>query len=186
MGGYQPFSQSDVASSSYQEVKQAEGGDQEKHGGSKERRRKSKKSERKSQKEMTIPDNTSSSPMNRGGPTPSNAGLDNDFSTQIMMEQQRILDNNKQQLMSKSSKRIGEYKTAELDASKSDLRASVISSQVDVSSNHPDFKRRISKDKKMERENKSKTLFGQIGMINSLSQKKMIDSSSKSPSFLTE
>lgn len=77
-------------------------------------------------------------------------------------------------------------KTAELDASKSDLRASINSSNLDLSSNHPEFKRRISRDTSIERQDKSKALFGQIGMISTLSHKKILEASSRSASFLTE
>ena len=58
------------------------------------------------------------------------------------------------------NKKVQELKTTELDASKSDLRASVNSSNLDLSSNHPEFKKRISRDTSIERQDKSKALFG--------------------------
>lgn len=57
----------------------------------------------------------------------------------------------KRRMSSFDAKKFGELKTTELDASKSELRASVISSNHDVTSNSPEFKKRISKDKSIER-----------------------------------
>ena len=77
-------------------------------------------------------------------------------------------------------------KTAELDASKSELRASINSLNLDLSSNYPEFKKKISRDTSIERIDKSKALFGQIANIQNMSHRKIMEVSSKSPSFLTE
>lgn len=57
-------------------------------------------------------------------------------------------------------KKIQELRTTELDASKSELRASINSLNLDLSSNYPEFKKRISRDTSIERIDKSKALFG--------------------------
>lgn len=77
--------------------------------------------------------------------------------------------------------------TAELDASKSELHVSVVSSQNRSGSisRNPEFKKRISKDKSIDRMDKSKALMGQIDMIRDISQTKM-EAQHRSPKFNNE
>ena len=77
-----------------------------------------------------------------------------------LVDQLSRADNFHEVLVFTDLERVQELRTTELDASKSDLRASVNSSNLDISSNHPEFKKRISRDTSIERQDKSKALFG--------------------------